>query len=236
LAKKIVQIKQKLKSGIKRYCSVALAGLFSLAVIRCIFGDSEIEYPLHENITAAVFWVGEEANKDNNFISNHQSAWDDKWEEHYGGIDNPNNRNGYFPAGFVPKENPFYFGLPYNDFDNGNRKLSSRGIYWAREKRWGKLESMCKNRWIKIIKGDNTAYAQWEDAGPFEEDDFAYVFGENLPKNKINHNDGLDFSPAVRDYLNLEDTDTIDWQFVDFSEVPDGPWKTTITYSQIFWE
>jgi hypothetical protein len=33
-------------------------------------------------------------------------------------------------------------------------------------------------------------------------------------------------SPAVRDYLGLESTDVTDWRFVDFSEVPRGPWST----------
>jgi len=98
------------------------------------------------------------------------------------------------------------------------------------------LESVCKNRWIKITKGSKVAYAQWEDVGPFEEDDFNYVFGNSLLKNKINNNAGLDVSPAVRDYLNLQDIDSVNWQFVNFSDVPEGPWKTTITSSQIFWE
>jgi hypothetical protein len=31
-------------------------------------------------------------------------------------------------------------------------------------------------------------------------------------------------SPAVRDYLGLEDTDVTDWKFVDFKDVPPGPW------------
>jgi hypothetical protein len=29
----------------------------------------------------------------------------------------------------------------------------------------------------------------------------------------------------VRDYLGLEETDVTDWKFVDFSEVPRGPWS-----------
>jgi len=33
-------------------------------------------------------------------------------------------------------------------------------------------------------------------------------------------------SPAVRDYLGMADTDVTDWHFVDFSEVPTGPWST----------
>jgi hypothetical protein len=34
------------------------------------------------------------------------------------------------------------------------------------------------------------------------------------------------FPPAVRDYLELRETDITDWRFVDFSEVPRGPWST----------
>jgi len=30
----------------------------------------------------------------------------------------------------------------------------------------------------------------------------------------------------VRDYLGLTPTDVTDWRFVDFSEVPRGPWAT----------
>src|SRR6266513_2478127 len=32
--------------------------------------------------------------------------------------------------------------------------------------------------------------------------------------------------PAVRDYLGLKETDVTDWKFVEFSEVPRGPWST----------
>ena len=32
-------------------------------------------------------------------------------------------------------------------------------------------------------------------------------------------------SPAVRDYLGMQDTDVTDWKFVDFEEVPPGPWS-----------
>lgn len=175
-------------------------------------------YPPRNNITVTLFWVGEKASEDNDFISNKQSAWDDKWLEH------------------SVNENPFYFALPYNDFENGKRKSDVYNIvYWADEKNWGALESMCKNQWIKITKGNKTAYAQWEDVGPFEEDDFNYIFGNSTPKNKENNHAGLDVSPAVHDFLGLEDIDKVNWQFVNFSEVPEGSWKTKITTSQIFW-
>jgi hypothetical protein len=85
--------------------------------------------------------------------------------------------------------------------------------------------SVCKGRWIAIHKGNRTVYAQWEDAGPFRTDHWQYVFGNDRPKPNLNKGAGLDVSPAVRDYLGLQPTDVTDWKFVDFSEVPHGPWS-----------
>jgi hypothetical protein len=62
-------------------------------------------------------------------------------------------------------------------------------------------------------------------------DDIHYVFGTARPQNPINNNAGLDVSPAVRDYLQLNGIDTVHWQFVPFEEVPEGPWKAIITTS-----
>ncbi len=190
-------------------------------------------YPVHQNITTTFFWVGEPASQDNQYISNLSSFWDSKWLEHYGGIDSPKDRNGYFPVGFTPMENPFYFALPYSDLDNyGNRKDNAyTAVYWSNEKNWDDSESMIKNRWIKITKDDKTAYAQWEDAGPFDYNDVNYVFGTDTPMNHQNNNSGLDVSPAVRDFINLykDKRNVVSWQFVNFEDVPSGPWKQIIT-------
>ena len=51
------------------------------------------------------------------------------------------------------------------------------------------------------------------------------MFGNQRPKPNLNQGAGLDVSPAVRDYLGLKQTDVTDWRFVDFSEVPPGPWS-----------
>jgi hypothetical protein len=201
--------------------------------------DSSQKYPLHRNITTTTFWIGEESGPDNHYIPNTMSAWDSKWTEHFGGVDDPNNRNGYLPAAFTPNENPFYFGVPYNDFDeNGNRKQDVQTVIpWASERIWSADESICKNRWVKIVKGDKTAYAQWEDVGPFGEDDTGYVFGSTaVPRSEINNHAGLDVSPAVRDYLGLSGMDACDWQFVDANDVPDGPWKQILTTSNVYWD
>ena len=199
-------------------------------------GDNS--FTVHENISVTVFWIGEEGNEENGYIPNLQSTWDDNWIDHYGGIDDPDNRNGYFPEGFTPMENPFYSALPYSDFDDsGERKPSAFDVvYWAGEAQWGALESMCKNRWVMITNGGKAAYAQWEDAGPFGEDDSPYVFGTASPQNEINNNAGLDVSPAVRDYLELSDIDQVSWRFVNADSIPEGPWNVVVTTSQIDWE
>src|SRR5215831_8025332 len=53
----------------------------------------------------------------------------------------------------------------------------------------------------------------------------AICFGNERPKLNLNKGAGLDVSPAVRDYLGLKPTDLTDWRFVDFGEVPRGPWS-----------
>lgn len=190
-------------------------------------------YPVHKNITATTFWVGEPADKSNKDISNAASAWDEKWQAHFGGVDDPKHRNGYFPATFTPRENPFYFALPYNDFNSkGDRKKSAGSVvYWAADSSFAPDQSMLKNQWIAVTANGRTAYAQWEDVGPFGEDDSAYVFGSASPKSKANHNAGLDLSPAMEEYLGLGGEDKVDWQFIKAADVPDGPWKKIITTS-----
>ena len=80
--------------------------------------------------------------------------------------------------------------------------------------------------WLAIRLGKKICYAQWEDVGPFETDDWGYVFGRNpQPKTVMNNGVGLDVSPAVRDYLGLVSGVRCDWRFCEVSEVPDGPWR-----------
>ena len=117
---------------------------------------SAIQYPVHENITATLFWIGENASESNKQISNISSAWDESWSTHFGGIDDPKKRNGYLPSDFTPQENPFYFALPYNDLDkNGVQKNEAQTLVpWAKNRVLINTESICKNMWIKIIHGD----------------------------------------------------------------------------------
>ena len=80
-----------------------------------------------------LFWVGERSNAENNFIPSHESYRDQDWQASYGGVDDPEHRNGYWPAGFRPKENPFYVALPYGEFtDADGPKTSALRIPWYR--------------------------------------------------------------------------------------------------------
>jgi hypothetical protein len=89
--------------------------------------------------------------------------------------------------------------------------------------------SWCKNSWVAVRHGGKIAYAQWEDTGPYEENDVAYVFGTAAPENTEGAGAGLDVSPAVKDYLGLQDVDSTDWAFVTQTNVPSGPWTQIIT-------
>ena len=185
-------------------------------------------YPWKRSIVTTVFWIGEQPSG-NNPVPNRTSAWDKRWTRNYGGFDDPNpaHRSNYIPVKFTPRQNPFYCALPYNDkARTGHRLEAPRVVPWFKEAYQGPAISTCKDRWIAIRKGNRTAYAQWEDAGPFRTDHWQYVFGNERPRLNLNKGAGLDVSPAVRDYLTLKQTDVTDWRFVAFSEVPRGPWST----------
>ncbi len=202
------------------------------------FINGSQQYPVHDNINATVFYVGEDANSNNGYISNAPSAWDNHWVYNYGGIDDPSNRNGYLPADFTPAENPFYAALPYDDLGrNGKRKSEIYDlISWADEATQNDknpYSSICKNRWIKVTRGDKTVYVQWEDVGPVYSNDADYVFGDAQPKRGGNHA-GLDLSPAAANYLGFGDgVEPVSWSFVDDEDVPDGPWKQIVTVSKM---
>lgn len=189
-------------------------------------------YRVHTNITATVFWVGERATAENDFISNTESYWQDDWVKSYGGVDEPDERCDYRPCDFKPLENPFYFALPYGEYTaEGQPKPEEelRRVPWYNGLPQ-KDQSILKNRWIKITYRDATTFAQWEDVGPFGENDIGYVFGDDPPAES---RAGLDISPATAQYLGIEGRGKVSWQFVDEQNVPSGPWREIITRSGI---
>jgi hypothetical protein len=191
------------------------------------------KYPWRTSIITTVFWAGEAAAV-RNPVHNRSSSWDVNWAINYGGYDDPDpsGRKGYFPAKFIPRQNPFYVALPYNDVTRGTTKPESRfAIPWFKQAFEREGKSVCRDRWVAVRKGNRVAYAQWSDCGPFRTDHWQYVFGDprtgqwERPKPNLNKGAGLDVSPAVRDYLGMSSTDITDWKFVEFREVPKGPWS-----------
>ena len=187
------------------------------------------QYPWREAIVTTTFWIGEKPGE-NNPVPNRKSCWDPRWVANYGGTDSPKRSerlSTFIPRDFTPHQNPFYVALPYNDMTSkGHKPEAEQMIPWYKKDFQSPTRSVCKGRWIAIRRGNRVCYAQWEDAGPFRTDHAGYVFGNERPEPNLNKGAGLDVSPAVRDFLAMDDTDVTDWKFVEFADVPAGPWAT----------
>ncbi|WP_265595099.1 hypothetical protein [Haloferula sp. BvORR071] len=191
-----------------------------------------ILYPWRLNITATVFWIGE-APSQNNPTPNNKSSWDQQWSENFGGYDNPEpsariaGGGDYRPKGFTPRLNPFYIALPYNDVvsSSAHKPEASKVIPWFARMNPDPGKTVLKGRWVQIFNGKTSCYAQWEDCGPWMTDDWEYVFQGKAPKNHSNQDAGIDISPAIRDFLDLQSGQKCHWRFVEAGQVPYGPWK-----------
>jgi hypothetical protein len=131
---------------------------------------------------------------------------------------------------FTPKQNPFYVALPYGEFtEHGNAlKKNARHAPWYRSD----LDPLLKNRWVEVRRDGLSCFAQWQDVGPCNEDDFGFVFGDALkPLNTFDAKAGLDVSPAVWHYLGMRNNGPAGWRFVEAAAVPAGPWTEIIISS-----
>lgn len=201
---------------------------------RPVARSSRALYPWKTYVTATIFWCGEQPTA-RNPTPNCKSSWDTKWSANFGGYDDPNPANrianhttGEFrPKGFIPKLNPFYIALPYNDVLGWSRHKpeASKVIPWFTRVRPEPGKTVLKGRWIQIFWNKRSCYAQWEDCGPWVTDDWQYVFGTKKPKTSQNGAAGIDLSPSTRDYLGVKSGTKVHWRFVDASQVPYGPWK-----------
>lgn len=224
----------------------ACAILFVVAVLAVILGGSST-YPWHTGIVATTFWVGEVFDPTADDGSQVISAYDDNWYANYGGCDGViiggvcgtearSASNDYFPSSMRPKQNPFYLDLPFDDV-NDPTAFHERGnvIPWAGQPQYAnRLDdasvSLMKNRWVELRRDGHTCYGQIADAGPGEYSDARYVFGTDdpRPRNARYGGAGLDVSPALNGCLHFSelngDTDRVNWRFVEFTDVPDGPW------------
>ena len=126
---------------------------------------------------------------------------DTKWEKNFGGFDDPKRRAviGYRPAAFVPKLNPFYIALPFNDRVNHKyiKPIVPKVVPWFTLQSVQKGKSCLKGRWVQIVYGNKSCFAQWEDCGPFNTTDWQYVFGNQRPKNSKNQDLTVSFWPQI---------------------------------------
>ncbi len=213
-------------------------------------------YPWHTGIVATTFWVGEVFDPKASDGSQRLSAYDSAWLTHYGGCDGVVSKgtcqterrtadNGFFPTSMTPLENPFYLDLPFDDVNN-TKAFLSRGalIPWATTPAYrgsvaDRQVSLMKNRWVQLRANGRTCYGQVEDAGPGVYDDAGYVFGatDQRPANPRYGNAGMDVSPALNGCLDFAQlngqSDKVDWKFVEFADVPNGPWLKIVTTSPV---
>ena len=209
-------------------------------------------YPLHTNIVATTFWVGEIFDPNAEDGSQMISTYDDNWYRSYGGCDGVEvggdcrtekrtADNDFFPRQMTPKQNPFYLDLPYDDLnDKAGAKWRHRHVPWAKKAPWAAIAadsdaSIMKNRWVKITRKGRTCYGQIQDAGPGKYHNAKYVFGKgnHRPASKRYNNAGMDVSPALNGCLNFSELDgqddKVSWRFVDAVDVPPGPWTKIVT-------
>ena len=206
----------------------------STAPVRPVNPAAGQVYPWQLNITATVFWIGEQPTQ-NNPTPNNKSSWDQQWSSNFGGYDDPepsarvanHSTFDFRPKGFTPRLNPFYIALPYNDVEGWARHKpeAAKVIPWFNRMNPAPGKTVLKGRWVQIFNGKYSCYAQWEDCGPWVTDDYEYVFLNKRPKNTSNKAAGIDISPAVRDYLNLQSGQKCHWRFVEAAQVPFGAWK-----------
>lgn len=192
----------------------------------------------YKRTLATMFWVGEASGPENDYIPNHVSYWDGAWLAHFGGVDDPECRRGYYPCGFTPKENPFYVALPYGErttIDDATDELreSAESVPWFDEAVLAGAP-LLKNRWVEVNAGGKSCYGQWEDVGPFEDNDYEFVFGDSpIARNIYGVAAGIDLSPALFTCLGFDSNMEVEWRFVPADKVPAGPWTAITTKSGV---
>src|SRR5260370_8941199 len=126
-------------------------------------------YPWKMSIVTTVFWVGEEAGG-NNPVPNYKSSWDLNWTANYGGTDNPepSARRNYIPIAFVPRQNPFYFALPYNDVTHGQFKPEAPLVIpWFKQSYAGQGHSAGRHRRIVSPRATPVCSTHAANCDPF---------------------------------------------------------------------
>ena len=200
-------------------------------------------YPVHPGVPASVFRVGVTLPGQGVDAQSLSSGWDRSWAAHYGGCDGYGSVGAscrsdltartapdWFPVSLVPKENPYYVGLPYNDLGDPQRAA----VPWARDRGFAehlrdRTFSFVKNRWVQVTGASGSCYAQVEDTGPGGSDP-GYVLGAARPARVP----ALNLSPALARCVGVTEpaaVTRVDWTFVD--RPPAGPWTAVVTSRQV---
>ncbi len=156
-------------------------------------------------------------------------------------VANLNSAYSYEPSPYDASRNVVVYSSMIT-YGGTQRKPSIQQIPWKAEfsssSNGGR--SIVKGRWIRVrFNGGAWVYAQWMDAGPYHYDDYEYIFGTARPRNEQGANTavgpwaGIDLSPSVWLKMGKQTwelgnsglNDYVDWQFVDYADVPSGPWK-----------
>ena len=138
---------------------------------------------------------------------------------YFGGYRYPNDLTIW--GTHLTRENPYYCALPAK-------------------------KNELKNQWVEVIfhNKKQSVFVQWVDVGPWNIDDFSYVFsnGRTRPqaesgfdkglygKPRKTNKAGIDLSLACFNYVGLKPgKHTVNWRFVPYSKVKNGPWKKYIS-------
>lgn len=213
--------------------------------------------PWHTSIPVTTFWVGEVLDPQASDGSQRISTYDSRWLTSYGGCDGVvtqagsceteqrHPEDGWWPTQMMPRENPFYLDLPYDDVnDPTGFARRCEVVPWADEvghpRCTDRDHSYLKNRWVEVRgPSGRTCFGQVQDAGPAVYDDARYVFGEDdaRPASPEYAGAGMDVSPALNGCLGLSELDgegdLVDWRFVEAGAVPEGPWRELVTTSPV---
>ena len=131
-------------------------------------GGGPGRYSWKVGIITTIFWIGERPSG-NNPVPNDRSSWDRNWYYSYGGYDTPDPgaRRNFIPVNFVPRQNPFYVALPYNDVEGGRTKAeASEVIPWFKQAFVRDGQTVLKGRWISIRHGNRVCYFSGKIVAP----------------------------------------------------------------------
>ena len=94
-------------------------------------------------------------------------------------------RRNYIPVAFVPRQNPFYCALPYNDVEHGQFKPEAPLVIPSFKQSYsGPGQSVCRHRWIAFAKGTASATRSGKIAGHFARIIFN-MFSETNGRNRM---------------------------------------------------